>query len=435
MIWNKAKECMSRDELAELQGKRLVKLVKYMYQNAQYYRKKMQNLGLEPGDIRGIEDLDKLPFTTQEDLIDAYPLGVFAMSDRNIVRYHASTHRAGMETMVGYTQSDIDIWSECMARSISMADFGKKDVISVAYNYGLCADGLGAHYGAEKVGAAVIPASDCKPATLIALMRRVFATGIISTPSYLMRVAQEVEEKGLKNSLQLKAAICGGGQWTENARKKLQDKLGIKVYDIFGLNELTGPGMACECECQKGMHIQEDFFLTEILELNTLIVLPGGRRGELICTTLQKEGIPLIRYRTMRIAKINYEKCECGRTMARIDRIFESADDIVLIRGSSVFVLQIEMALSELQNIDAFYVVCIRREHNLDVVDIYIEIDRRKREMLSESEEAVKHQVANAVGSVIGIMPRVHCTACDIIQSFAENPMDKKVIVVDERTH
>ncbi len=435
MIWNKAKECMSRDELAELQGERLVKLVKYMYRNVQYYRKKMQKLGLEPGDIRGIEDLDKLPFTTQEDLIDAYPQRMFAVSGRNIVRHHTSVHRTGIGAIAGYTQRDINVWSECMARSISMADLGKKDIISIAYNYGLCPDGLGAHYGAEKVGAAVIPASDCKPAVLIALMRRLLATGIISPQPYLMRVAQEVEDKGLKNCLQLKAAICGGEHWTEEVRKKIQDRLGIKAYDIFGLNELTGLGVACECECQNGMHIQEDFFLAEILDTNTLIVLPGGRRGELICTTLQKEGIPLIRYRTMRITKINYEKCECGRTMARIDRICESTDDMLMVRGNSVFAIQIETVLLNLQNINASYVVCIRKEHHLDVVDIYIEIDSRKREMLSESEEAVKHRVADAVSNVIGLMPRVHCVSCDENQSYIENPMEKKVIIVDERKY
>ena len=267
MIWNKARECMSRDELAVLQGKRLVELVDYMYHNAGYYKRKMQVLGLEPGDIRGIEDLEKLPFTTREDLIDAYPLGVFAMSNSKIIRYHASDHStgyAGMETMAGYTQNDIDVWKECMARSVSMAGLGEGDVIQIAYNYGLCTDGISAHYGAEKVGAAVIPAADCRPVALIALMRRLRVTGVISTASYLMHVAQMVEKRGLRTSLQLKTAICGGESWTENIREKIQDKLGIKAYDIFGLDELTGLGVACECERQMGMHIQEDFFLAEI---------------------------------------------------------------------------------------------------------------------------------------------------------------------------
>lgn len=338
MIWNKARECMSRDELAVLQGKRLVELVKYMYQHETYYKKKMRARGLEPGDIRGIEDLHKLPFTTREDLIDAYPLGVFAMSDSKIIHYNTSNYRAGyigMETLAGYTQKDVEVWKECMARSISMAGLGERDTIQIACSYGLCADGLGAHYGAEKIGAAVIPAAGCKPATLIALMRRLSVTGVVSTSSHLMRMAQIVEERGWKDKLRLKAAICKGESWTEGMRKKIQDRLGSKVYDIYGLNELTGLGVACECECQKGMHIQEDFFLAEIVDKHTLLTVSDGTRGELVFTTLQKEGIPLIRFRTRSITKINYEKCECGRTMARMDKIDWEPDEI--LQGSGVF--------------------------------------------------------------------------------------------------
>lgn len=446
MIWNKARECMSRDELAVLQGKRLVKLVKYMYQNAKYYQKKMQNLGLEPGDIRGIEDLEKLPFTTKEDLIDAFPLGVFALPDSKVVRYHASDHSAGyagMETIAGYTQNDIDIWKECMARSINMAGLGEKDVIQVAYNYGLSADGLGAHYGAEKVGASVIPATECTPVALISLMRRLQVTGLVSTSSYLMRVAQVVEERGLKNSLRLKAAICGSGAWTENRRNKIQEKLGSRVYDIFGLNELTGLGVACECECQKGMHIQEDFFLAEILDTHTLLVLPAGARGELVFTTLQKEGIPLIRYRTKGITKINYEKCECGRTMARMDRLSCEADDMLQIRGCSVPVSRIEAALSGLQDIKASYILRIRREHHFDVVDIYMEGAGMRGALVSESRADVKRRVADTVRRMIGVEPVVHYAEDEGIlafrgiamEDFQETLHGRKVIIVDERKY
>ena len=314
---------MSRDELAVLQGKRLVELVKYMYQHETYYKKKMCARGLEPGDIRGIEDLHKLPFTTREDLIDAYPLGVFAMSNSKIIQYNTSDYRAGyvgMETIAGYTQNDMEIWKECMARSVSMAGLGEKDVIQIACSYGLCADGLSAHYGAEKIGAAVIPASDCQPATSLALMRRLNVTGVVSTSSHLMRMAQLVEERGWRDKLRLKTAICKGESWTESMRQKVQDGLGIKVYDIYGLNELTGLGVACECESQKGMHIQEDFYLAEIVDTHTLLAISDGTCGELVFTTLQKEGIPVIRFRTREITKINYEKCECGRTMARMDK-------------------------------------------------------------------------------------------------------------------
>lgn len=440
MIWNKARECMSRDELAVLQGKRLVELVDYMYHNVKYYKRKMRNLGLEPGDIRGIEDLEKLPFTTREDLTEAYLLGGFTLSDKKIVQYHASDHSAGyagMETITGYTQNDIDVWKECMARSISMAGLGERDVIQVAYSYGLSADGLSAYYGAEKIGAAVIPATDCKPAALIALMRRLHVTGVISTSSHLMRVAQMVEKKGLKNSLWLKAAICGGEAWTETSRKEIQGKLGIKVYDIFGLNELTGLGVACECECQKGMHIQEDFFLAEILNTHTLLILPGGVRGELVFTTLQKEGIPLIRYRTTGYTKINYAKCECGRTMARMDRICYGIDDMIQIRGNSVSVSQVEAALSELQDLEAFYIICIRKEHQLDVVDVYMESAGMNGVLVSENRAEVKRRVADAVYHIIGVEPDVYCAESerrkDFERIFRGMDMGKRVTVVDER--
>ncbi|MDE7203568.1 MAG: phenylacetate--CoA ligase [Lachnospiraceae bacterium] len=445
MIWNKARECMSRDELAVLQGKRLVELVGYMYHNAGYYKKKMRDLGLEPGDIRGIEDLENLPFTTKEDLIDAYPLGVFAMSNNKIIRYHASDHStgyAGMETIAGYTQNDIDVWKECMARSVSMAGLGEGDVIQIAYNYGLCTDGISAHYGAEKVGAAVIPTADCRPAALIALMRRMRVTGVVSTSSYLMHVAQMVEHRGLKNSLQLKAAICGGETWTENTREKIQDKLGIKAYDIFGLNELTGLGVACECERQRGMHIQEDFFLAEIVNTNTLLALPGGVRGELVFTTLQKEGIPLIRYRTMSITKINYEKCECGRTMARMDRLDYGTDDILQIRGNSVSVSQIEAALSGLQGIEASYIICIRKEHHLDVVDVFMEDSRMNEALVSGCGTDVKSQAADAVRNVIGVEPNVYYAESEKMKAFrgsfnegSEMYAGRKVSIVDERKY
>lgn len=433
MIWNKSRECMSRDELAVLQGKRLVELVKYMYQSAGYYRKKMQKLGLEPGDIRGIEDLDKLPFTTRADLAEAYPMGVFAVPGRKIVRYRASDHNAGMETFAGYTQNDIDICGECMARSISMADLGEKDVIQVAYSYGLCADGLGAHCGAEKVGAAVVPMPDDTAPALAAVMRRLHVTGMIGAPSDLMRVAQMVEKQKIKKGLRLKSAICGGEPCAEDLHRRIQERLGIRVHDIFGLNELTGLGVACECECQNGMHIQEDFFLAEILDTNTLLVLPGGIRGELVFTTLQKEGIPLIRYRTMNITTIHYEKCGCGRTMARMDRICGRTDDIVVIRGNSVFAVRIEAALSDLQDIDASYIVCIRREHNLDVVDVYIEGGRTDGALLPDCGEGAKSRVADAVCSVIGMMPNVHFAENGTLEALAGSCARRKVTIVDQR--
>lgn len=442
MIWNRERECMSRDELAVLQGKRLVKLVGYMYRNAGYYKKKMRARGLEPGDIRGIDDLPKLPFTTREDLIDAYPIGVFAMPDRKIIHYNTSNHRTGyigMETIAGYTQKDIEIWKECMARSISMAGLGKKDVIQIAYSYGLCAEGLGAHYGAGKVGATVIPAADCKPATLVALMRRLRVTGVVSTSSQMMRVARIVKERGMRDRLQLKAAICGEDSWTESTRKILQDRLGISAYQIYGLNELTGLGVACECERQKGMHIQEDFYLAEIVDTHTLLAIPGGICGELVFTTLQKEGIPLIRFRTGSMAKINYEKCECGRTMAKMDKIDSEPDDILLFRGRCVSVSRMAAALEELKLVETSYLICVRTEQNIDVLDVYVENAKMNGTLLSENRTEVKRQVADAVGRVVKVAPRVHCVGSGEARTSGEASVNLfkmgNVTIVDERCY
>ncbi len=411
MIWNKARECMSRDELAVLQGKRLVEIVKYAYDSAAYYKKKMQKIGLEPGDIRGIEDLEKLPFTTREDLVEAYLPGKLVTSEDGIVHFYGSDHSAGMarmETMAGYTQHDMDIWKECMARSISMAGLGAKDVIQVGHDYGVLGEGIGVHCGAQQVGAAVIPAPDYQPAVLTSLMWRLHVTGIVSPISYLTRVAKAVEKRGLRHTLRLKAALCGGESWTEGMRKKLQDRLGIRVYDVFGLNELTGLGVACECECQKGLHIQEDFFLAEIVDTHKLLILPGGIRGELVFTTLQKEGVPLIRYRTMSFTRINYEKCECGRTMARMDRIFYGEGDIVQIRGNDVSVSRIDAALADLQDVEASYIMCVREEHNLDVVDVYIVSSGTGAQ---ESGPDRRRMVADAVSGIIGVRPNVYDAA------------------------
>lgn len=430
MIWNKTKECMSRDELTDLQSKHLVKLVKYMYQNVAYYRKKMQKLGMEPGDVCGIEDLGKLPFTTKEDLIAAYPSGIFAVSNKKITRYHSSDEIIDSDRIVGFTKNDIDHWSECVARSINMAGLGKKDIIQILYNYTPFTEGLGAHYGAERVGAAVVPTGICRTTGLGALMKKLRVTGIMGTPTYLLRLAQIIERQGLKGRLSLRAALCGSEPWTENTRRKIQDKLGVKAYDIYGLDELTGLGVACECECQNGMHIQEDFFLAEILDTHTLVILPDGMSGELVFTTLQKEGLPLIRYRTMHITRIHYEKCECGRTMARIERICKETSDLLMIRGKNVSVSQIEETLSGLYNVTMTYIVCIKKEQGLDVVKVFVSYDINK--VLSvEEQESIIRQIQKVLSAIVGVTPEV-CFAKNKGDMFNRN--DKKVVIIDERT-
>lgn len=431
MIWNEERECMSRDQMADLQGKQLVKLVKYMYRNVGYYRKKMRKLGLEPGDIRGIEDLSRLPFTTREDLQGAYPSGMFAVPMSKLVRYGTTENLTGEELIVGYTQNDLNLWSECMARSVAMAGLGKNDVIQIAFNQENWVEGLGALNGAERVGAAVIPTPADKKSDLMTAIKKFHVTGIMGTPCHLMHLMRLIEKKQISNNLHLKAAICGGTFWTEKTRKMIQDMIGIRMYDIYGMNELMGLGVAAECKCQNGMHVQEDYFITEVLDTETLITVVDGVLGEIVFTTLQKQGIPLIRFRTMNMTRINHVKCECGRTTARIDRICDRTEDVIFIRGNSVFLLSIENALSKLREIKASYVVYIRKEHGLDIVDVCIESSRTSELLKSDDGESVKCCVAAAVGKVIGMKPNVYIRDSGTALKYNR----RKVMFIDERRY
>ena len=331
MIWNETKECMSRDEMTNLQSARLVKLVDRVYHNVEYYRKKMQAVGLEPGDIRGLEDLDKLPFTTKDDLRETYPFGLFAVPNSQIVRIHASSGTTGKPTVVGYTRRDIDVWSECVARCISMAGLGKNDIIQVAYGYGLFTGGLGAHYGAEKMGATVVPMSTGNTKKLINMMIDFGVTGIMCTPSYLLHIAETIEEMGVRDQIKLKASLNGAEPWTEKMRHKIEEKLGIEAHDIYGLSEIMGPGVATDCNLHCGLHVHEDHFLPEIVDPETLKPVGDGVTGELVFSTLTKEGIPLIRYRTKDLTSLDHTTCECGRTTARIARFKGRTDDMLII--------------------------------------------------------------------------------------------------------
>lgn len=416
MIWNEAKECMSRDELMTLQGKRLIKLVKRVYSSVEYYRKKMQQEGIEPGDIHGIEDLDRLPFTTKEDLKKAYPFGFLSVPQSEIIRYHSSSGTTGMETITGYTRNDIEVWAECVARCIYMAGLDRNDTIQIAYNYGIFTDGLGVHFGAEKVGAAVVPSSMGNTGKLIKMMKDLNVTGIMCAPSYLLHIGQVIENMDEVKNLKLRTAICGSEPWSDKMRTDIERMLNIKTYDIYGLSELAGPGVACDCEYHKGLHVQEDFFVPELLQQDTNAAVKDGEEGELVFTTLHKEGMPLLRYRTGDFTTITHERCRCGRTSARIGRFSNRADDMIIIRGVNVFRLQIENMFARLDDIHARYLMRIYRESNLDMVDVMIEPNELRGAFLTEGEEIVKLRVAKAVRSTIGIMPKVRLVEPGAIQ-------------------
>lgn len=429
MIWNETKECMSRDELAELQSKRLVKVVNRVYHNVEFYRRRMQEAGIEPGDIRGIEDLPKLPYTTKNDLRDTYPFGLFAAPQSEIVRVHASSGTTGKATVVGYTRKDIDIWAECVARALTQAGITRGDTIQVAYGYGLFTGGLGAHYGAEHLGATVVPMSTGNTKKLTTMMKDFGVTAIACTPSYLLHIAETLEANGDIPNIKLKAAICGAEPWTEQMRLQIEEKLHIHAYDIYGLSEVMGPGVACDCKYHKGLHVYEDHFLPEIIDPKTLQPVGEGETGELVFTTLTKEGLPLIRYRTKDLTSIDYSKCECGRTLARISRFKGRSDDMLIIRGVNVFPSQVEAALLEMSGTTPHYLMIVDRVNNLDTLEVQVEVEERFfSDEIRELENLTK-KIAHAIQVAIGLNARVKLVEPKTI----ERSMGKAVHVIDKR--
>ena len=401
MIWNEARECMSRDEMANMQSKRLVKQVDNVYHNVEFYRKKMQNIGLEPGDIKGIEDITKLPYTTKTDLRDNYPFGLLAVPQSEIVRVHASSGTTGKATVVAYTRKDLEVWQECVARVLSMTGITKNDIVQVAYGYGLFTGGLGLHYGVENLGATVVPQSTGNTKRLVTMMEDFKATAIACTPSYLLHIAEVIEEMGCLDKLFLKTAICGAEPWTENMRLQIEEKLHIHAHDIYGLSEICGPGVAADCEFHRGLHVYDDHFFPEIVSPETLEPVADGVTGELVFTTLTKEGIPLLRYRTKDLTSIDHTKCECGRTLPRISRFKGRSDDMLIIRGVNVFPSQVEAALLELPEVTPNYLMIVDRINNLDTLEVQVEVQEQyysdEVKVLESLTKKISHTLQNAL--------------------------------------
>ncbi len=408
MIWNEPKECMSRDERTAEQSQRLKETVNRVYHNVAFYRKKMQELGLEPGDIKGIEDIHKLPFTTKNDLRENYPFGLFAVPKSEIVRVHASSGTTGKPIVVGYTRKDIDLFSEVVARAYCCAGATKDDIVQIAYGYGLFTGGLGMHYGAEKLGAAVVPISGGNTEKQLALMQDFGSTILACTPSYAAFLSEAIEEAGInKNQLQLKAGIFGAEPWSNEMRAKIEEGLGITAYDIYGLSEIIGPGVSCSCHVQDGLHVAEDHFYPEILDPETLKAVAPGTTGELVFTTITKEGMPLLRYRTRDLASLNYDTCACGRTNVRMSKIQGRSDDMLIIRGVNVFPSQVESALLEIEEAKPHYMLIVDRVGTMDTLEIQVEIDDRyfSDEMveLNKVRQKIKHKVESILGISVNI--------------------------------
>lgn len=407
MIWNEKMECMSSEDKKALQSERLVKLVKYVYDNVEFYRNRMDEYGVKPEDIKSIDDIVKLPYTTKNDLRDTYPFGLFAAPKSDIVRIHASSGTTGKATVVCYTKKDIDDWSECVARCMSMADVTKDDIIQVAYGYGLFTGGLGAHYGAEKVGAMVVPMSTGNSKKLTTMMVDFGATAIACTPSYLLHLSEVLRDEGLLDKIKLKAAICGAEPWTEKMRNEIEARLNITAHDIYGLSEIMGPGVACDCKHHAGLHICDDYFYPEIIDPKTLEPVRDGETGELVFTTLTKEGIPLIRYRTKDLTSITHERCECGRTSARISRFKGRSDDMLIIRGVNVFPSQVEAALVDVEEVTPHYMMIVDRENNLDSLEIQVEVDVKYYTDEIRGIEKLTKKIAGVIQGALGISAKI----------------------------
>ncbi len=432
MIWNRAKECMSREDMRLLQGKRLHKIVSHVYHNTPFYRAKMQQMGITPSDIVTIDDIVKLPFTTKQDLRDNYPYGLFAKPMSEIVRLHASSGTTGKPTVVGYTRRDIEIWSEMLARCFSAYGASKDDIFHVAYGYGLFTGGLGIHYGIEELGGTVIPVSSGNTAKQLQLLHDFGPTALCCTPSYALYLADAIEKSGIdKSEFKLKIGIFGAEPWTNAMRKEIERKLNIKAFDIYGLSEIMGPGVSYECSEQCGSHIVEDHFVPEIIDPITLEQLPYGDEGELVFTTVTKEGLPLIRYRTKDLTTLNEEPCKCGRTNVRMSKITGRSDDMLIIRGVNVFPSQVESVILEMEEVEPHYMLTINRINNLDVLTIEVEVSE---EFFSDGITKMlelKKRISHRIQSVLGISADIKLVEPQSLERFegkAKRVVDNRVL-------
>ena len=409
MIWNEEFETLPREALEALQLKRLKHLVERVHAAVPYYRKKMEEAGVSPADIKGLADLRKLPFTTKEDLRLNYPFGLFAVPFEKVVRIHASSGTTGKPTVVGYTKNDIDAWSELMARTLSAGGAHKGDVVHNAYGYGLFTGGLGAHYGAERIGAAVIPISGGNSKRQIMIMQDFGSTVLMCTPSYALNLADVMKEMNVDpKTLKLRVGLFGAEPWSENMRQEIESRLNIQAIDIFGLSEVMGPGVASECiEEKHGLHVFEDFFIPEIINPETGEPVPHGEQGELVFTTLTKEAFPVIRYRTKDISRLITEPCSCGRTFYRMQRITGRTDDMLIIRGVNVFPSQIENVLMSTEGTEPHYQIVIDRKGALDDVTVLVEVSESTffDEMKKQNEliETIKRRLSSELSISVNV--------------------------------
>ncbi|MCR4841456.1 MAG: phenylacetate--CoA ligase [Lachnospiraceae bacterium] len=422
-------ETASREEVLAIQNEKIVKQVKHVYENVKYYRDLMDKKGVKPEDIKGVDDIKKLPFLTKDDLREAYPYGLLATDIKNCVRIHSTSGTTGKRVVAFYTQNDVDMWEECCARAIVATGGSKDDVVQVAYGYGLFTGGAGLHGGSHKVGCLTLPMSSGNTDRQIQFMMDLNATVLCCTPSYAAYLGESLAERGYKpEDNKLRAGIFGAEPWTQEMREQIEKSLGIKAYDIYGLTEMSGPGVAFECEEQKGMHINEDHFYVETIDPKTGEVLPDGSEGEIVFTCLDKEAFPLLRYRTKDICILNREKCSCGRTHVRMSKPLGRSDDMMIIRGVNVFPSQIETVLLQ-EGYTPNYQIVVDRVNNTDTFDIFVELSSDKfSDKVAEIQQR-ERDLNSAMKSMLGINPKIHLVAPKSI----ERSEGKAVRVIDKR--
>lgn len=430
MIWNKEAECMEQEEKEKIQLERLQNTVKRAYENVPFYKKKLDDVGVSPKDIQALSDIEKLPFTTKTDLRDAYPFGMFAVPESEIIEIHTSSGTTGKPTVSGYTEKDIEIWAEVSARAIAMALGDKNDRIQNCYGYGLFTGGLGIHYGAHKVGAVIIPISAGNTKRQVEVMQDFQTTILTCTPSYALYLAEVLEKEGLgPDDISLKSGIFGAEMWTEEMRDELEKRLGITALNIYGLTEIIGPGVSQECEKKNGLHISDDHFYPEIINPTTKETLNIGEKGELVLTTLTRDGMPIIRFRTKDITALRDEKCECGRTLVRMDRITGRSDDMLKIRGVIVFPSQIERALLKIEGLTPHYQIIVTRPEHLDELEVQVEATRELFSDEMKEMERIENEIANQVQKEIGLRINVSLVESETIPRSE----GKAIRVIDKR--
>ena len=433
MLFDEEFETLPREALEAVQLKRLVTTAERVYATVSFYRKKFDEAGIRPSEIKSLKDLRRLPLTTKIDLRDNYPFGLFAVPMEQVVRIHASSGTTGKPTVVGYTRRDIDTWAGLMARSLAAAGAHKNDIIHNAYGYGLFTGGLGIHYGAEKLGASVIPISGGNSKRQIVIMQDFGSTVLTCTPSYALSLAETAEEMGVDiRKLKLKVGIFGAEPWSEKMRDDIERKLNIQAIDIYGLSEVMGPGVSIEClEAKRGLHIFEDHFIPEIIDPKSGEVLPYGQKGELVFTTITKEAFPLIRYRTRDISVLHVEPCKCGRTHVRMERVSGRSDDMLIIRGVNVFPSQIESVLMNIEGVEPHYLLIVDRQGALDTLEVHVEVNEKVFSDEVKKLQSLGRRIEKEIKDLLGVNAAVKLVEPKSIQRSegkAQRVIDKRKI-------